>query len=260
MHRLGGVGLGALERTRDSERSFASLSTTLSHAQVAHLRAQLTQFRSALQHFASTHRDKIRRDPSFRHAFVQMCVNIGVDPLAGEASGIGGFAGLRGKGGAWGEILGLGDWTLELSVQIVDVCVSTRERNGGLIEMDELVRLLRKLRGSATSVTPEDVVRSIKVLKPLGAGYEVIDIAGRKMVRSVPGELDADQGGVLEVARENGGRITEDALVRKMGWTRDRARAALENATVCDGLCWVDEQDEQSGKAFWVISVMQWDE
>lgn len=259
MHRLGGVGLGALERTRDSDRSFASLSTTLSHAQVANLRAQLTQFRSALTHFASTHRDKIRKDPSFRHAFAQMCANIGVDPLAGEASGIGTFAGLGRKGGAWGEILGLGDWTLELGVQIVDVCVSTRDRNGGLIEMNELVRILCKLRGSA-NVTPEDVVRSIKVLKPLGAGYEVVDVAGRKMVRSVPGELDADQTGVLEVARESDGRVTEDALMRKMGWKRDRARAALDNACNRDGLCWVDEQDEECGKVYWVISMMRWEE
>lgn len=255
MNRLGGVGLAALERNRETERSFAHLSDSLSRSQVDNLRSQLTQFRSALAHFSSTHRDKIKRDPAFRHAFSQMCANIGVDPLTD--SGGGGRRG--GSGGWWSEILGLGDWNLELGVQIVDICVSTRERNGGLIEMAELVRLLGKLRGSAR-VTEEDVMRSIKSLKPLGAGYEVLNIGERKMVRSVTKELDADQGIVLSVARGTGGRVTEGALIDKTGWTQDRARAALENMLIRDGLCWLDEQDEQSGRSYWIVSVMQWDE
>lgn len=257
MNRLGGVGLAALDRHRESERSFADLSNTISHQQVDNLRSQLTQFRSALLHFASTHRDKIKRDPSFRHAFTQMCAHIGVDPLADSNP-----AGKRGGGGAggwWSEILGLSDWNLELGVQIVDICVNTRERNGGLIEMAELVRMLGKLRGSAR-VTEEDVVRAIKSLRPLGAGYEVLSVGGRKMVRSVPRELDADQSVVLSVAHDTGGRVTESLLAEKAGWTRTRAQAALENMLIRDGLCWVDEQDERDGRSFWVVSVMQWDE
>ncbi|OCB83851.1 winged helix DNA-binding domain-containing protein [Sanghuangporus baumii] len=255
MNRLGGVGLAALERHRESERSFATLSDTISRSQVDNLRSQLTQFRSALLHFASTHRDKIRRDPAFRHAFNQMCANIGVDPLTDGGSG----SRRSGGGGWWSEILGLSDWNLELGVQIVDICVSTRDRNGGLIEMSEILRLLGKLRGTA-KITEEDVTRSIRTLKPLGAGYEVIDIGGRKMVRSVTKELDADQGVVLSVARGTGGRITQRILADKTGWTLDRARAALDNMLIRDGLCWLDEQDEQSGCAYWIVSVMQWDE
>ena len=34
-------------------------------------------------------------------------------------------------------------------VQIVDVCVSTHEQNGGLIETSKLIRLVSKLRGVA---------------------------------------------------------------------------------------------------------------
>ncbi|KAI5120125.1 hypothetical protein M0805_001893 [Coniferiporia weirii] len=252
MNRLGGVGLAAFERHRNSDRSFANLSNTISRSQVDNLRAQLTQFRSALVHFASTHREKIKRDPAFRHAFSQMCASIGVDPLADGGA-------RRGSGGWWSEILGLADWNLELGVQIVDICVSTRERNGGLIEMAELVRLLGKLRGSA-KVTEEDVVRSIKTLKPLGAGYEVLDVGGRRMVSSVTKELDADQSAVFAAARDSGGRVTATSLVEKTGWTLDRARVALENMLIRDGLCWLDEQDEQNGRSYWIVSVMQWDE
>ncbi len=251
MHRLGGVGIGAFDRQQQSKRGFAELSTELSQAQVEHLHLQLAQFRSALAHYASTHRDRIRQEPSFRHAFQQMCASVGVDPLAGPR-----------KGGWWAEMLNLGDWQYELGVQIVDVCVSTRERNGGLIDMGELIRLVSKLRGVGGDViTEDDVLRSIKTLKPLGAGYEVIDVGGgKKMVRSVPRELDADQAVVLAVAQEDGGRVTEQALVVRRGWTQERARAALDNMLLRDGLCWLDEQDPEYGVSYWVLSAMRWDE
>lgn len=179
-----------------------------------------------------------------------MCSSIGVDPLAGPR-----------KGGWWAEMLGLGDWQYELGVQIVDVCVSTRERNGGLIEMEDLLRLVTKLRGvSGGEVTADDIVRSIKTLQPLGVGYQVLTLAdGRRMVRSVVKELDEDQAVVLAIAQQEGGRIVEDILISRKGWTRGRARAALENMLLRDGLCWLDEQDEECGKAYWVTSAMKWD-
>lgn len=250
MHRLGGAGLAAFERQQQSQRSFAELSTALSKTQVDHLQAQLKQFRDALAQFAANHRESITNDPAFRHAFQQMCASIGVDPLAGPR-----------RGGWWAEMLGLGDWHHELGVQIVDVCVSTRQRNGGLIELSELIRLVSKLRGlKGGAISEEDVVRSIKSLKPLGAGYEVIEIGGRKMVRSVVKQLDEDQVAVLAVAREEGGRVVPDILVQRRGWTHDRATAALENMLLRDGLCWLDEQDEETDHAYWVMPVLKWEE
>ena len=96
--------------------------------------------------------------------------------------------------------------------------MSTRDRNGGLLELSELLRLLGKLRdtnNAAAAINEDDVVRAIKTLKPLGAGYDIISVGGRKMVRSVPRELDADQAVVLSVARDAGagGRVVESMLV-----------------------------------------------
>ena len=243
------VGLAAFDRQEQSKKSFATLSSRLSENQVENLNSQLSQFRVALAGFAATHRDSIKSDPSFRHAFQQMCYSIGVDPLAGPR-----------KGGWWAELLGLGDWQYELGVQIVDICVTTRERNGGLIEVSELVRLVSKLRGvGGGGITEDDVLQSIKTLQPLGAGYHIVEIGGSKMVRSVVKELDDDQTVILAIARSEGGRIVEDLLIIRKGWTRDRARAALENMLLRDGLCWLDEQDEQAGRSYWVPSAMQWD-
>jgi ESCRT-II complex subunit VPS22 len=263
MHRLGGgAGLAALQRQQESLKSFDVLSNQLSASQVENLHAHLDQFRAALTHFATHHRADIRRDPRFRRAFQQMCASIGVDPLAGPR-----------RGGWWEEALGLGDWQSELGVQIVDVCVSTRERNGGLIELAELVRILSRLRGldgrsngGGDAITEEDVVRSIQALKVLGAGYEVLEFgsegAGRKMVRSVPKELDADQMVVLAVAAEQRGRVDEEMLVRRNAWTVERARTVLQNMLLQDGTCWLDEQDgpEGMGRAYWIPAAMQWDD
>ncbi|KAE9399424.1 winged helix DNA-binding domain-containing protein [Gymnopus androsaceus JB14] len=220
MHRLNGVGLAGLDRHSESTRSYAALSSSLSQSQIRHLESQLT----------------IRADANFRHKFTQMCGSIGVDPLAGPR-----------KGGWWAELMpGFGDWQYELGVQVVDVCVSTREKNGGMMELAEVVRL----------VTEEDIIRCIKTLQPLGAGYQIVDLGdGRKMVRSVPKELDSDQAVILALARQPGkfGKITEEELVEEKGWTRQRAKGALENMLIRDGLCW------HYDRVYWVTSAMQWD-
>ncbi len=87
----------------------------------------------------------------------------------------------------WSDMLGLGDWQYELGVQIIDVCVSTRSSNGGVIAMDDLIRRVTRLRTGgkaavtaetgkgkkaaepAPEITEEDIVRSIKMLAPLVA-------------------------------------------------------------------------------------------
>jgi ESCRT-II complex subunit VPS22 len=49
--------------------------------------------------------------------------------------------------GFWGDILHIGDFYYELSVQIVEICLQTRSSLGGLIELQELIQRLMKMRG-----------------------------------------------------------------------------------------------------------------
>ncbi len=75
------------------------------------------------------------------------------------------------------------------------------------------------------------------------------------MVRSVPRELDTDTMVVLgmllsatKVSDSLGSELpflTEDLLVtgqKARGWSRDRARAVLENMSLREGMLWIDEQ------------------
>jgi len=188
-----------------------------------------------------------------------MCAVLGVDPLSGPTggSGAGSSKSISGSG-FWGG-LGLGEWSYELCVQVVDVCVSTRGGNGGMIEMNELIRRVSKMRGVDASnegggeITSEDIKRAIGLLKPL-AGYSVIPIAGMEFVRSVPRELDTDQSTLLVVAADDGGRLTEAGLRRKTGWSDVRARQALEDAVMREGLGWVDEQGSE--RSVWLIAAV----
>lgn len=50
----------------------------------------------------------------------------------------------------------------------------------------------------------EDLARAIKKLRVLGGGFAVIPVGGRRLVQSVPGELNMDHTAVLQQAEVTG--------------------------------------------------------
>jgi ESCRT-II complex subunit VPS22 len=249
-----GVGISGLNRHTASTASYASLSNTISTQQITDLKSQLESFRTALIAFSKAHNADIKKDPALRHQFQKMCAAIGVDPL------IGGGARGQGKAGMWGDMLGMSDWTYQLAVQVVDVCVSNRDRNGGMMEMNDLLNKLHRLRDEPEgTLSPEDIGRAIKILKPLGAGYEVVQVNRQSYVRSVASELDTDQATLLGCAGEQSGRLKESDVMALLGWNDMRTRSAFDAMVKRDGLAWVDEQAE-GGMEIWVPSTMVWEE
>lgn len=282
MRRAGGPGLAALDRSLQSSAQYSSLSDELTASQVNDLNAQLQTFSTSLRQFAQSHRKDIVKDAQFRHAFQQMCAKIGVDPLGGSSRVSGGSNGIMGTGklaGLWNDMLGLGDFRYELSIQIIDVCVSTRAVNGGLIEMKELIRSINHLRqgrgkkiedDTIGQVSENDIIESIKLLKPLGSGYEVVKMdKDVMMVRSIPKELDLDTTFVISALSSANSSlesdeagftfITEDQLLPELGskgrWTRERARAVLQDMTFRDGILWIDEWAHPA--RYYALSVLQ---
>ncbi|GHJ84351.1 hypothetical protein NliqN6_0753 [Naganishia liquefaciens] len=284
-----GAGLSGLDRHTSTAASYTTLSSALTSQQLAALRTQLDAFRRHLVAFAGAHRADIRADPRLRHEFQKMCAAIGIDPLAIGATGPSGAS----AGGKWldaarglvgGDILGMSDWQHELAVQIVDVCASTRDLNGGMISMQELVRRVQQLRtvsvgndddktipaaaaAAATQITPEDVVRSVKLLQPLHSGYQIhtIPSSTELYIRSVPAELDTDTITLLSLASSStsggNGHLGELDVVAATGWTDVRTRAAFEKVVMRDGIAWVDEQAAPGGQGMeiWVPSACKWE-
>lgn len=280
MRRAGGPGLAALDRSIQSTVQYSSLSDELTTSQVNELNAQLQLFSTSLRQFAQSHRKDIVKDAQFRHAFQQMCAKIGVDPLGGSSGSSGGMMGSARLAGLWNDMLGLGDFQYELSIQIIDVCVSTRAINGGLIEMEELIQSINRLRqgrgkqlqaDTAGQISENDVIESIKLLKPLGSGYEVVSMDGNvKMVRSVPKELNNDSTFVIAALSSSSSSsierdligyafLTEDHLLAESGnksrWTRERSRALLQDMTMRDGILWVDEGAQPP--RYYALSVLE---
>ncbi|KAJ4476377.1 hypothetical protein C8J55DRAFT_577685, partial [Lentinula edodes] len=206
------------------------------------IHAQLTLFRTALTAFVSKHRSAILHSSSFRHKFTQLCSSIGVDPLAGPR-----------RGGWWGEVLLMDgrsgiDWEYEFGVQIVDVCVSTRERNSGMIQVGDLCGLLNKLRVTSPSLSsPSPPLHLLFPSTPFPEFLLPNDLTLHPppppSSAPVLNELDSDQAMILASARGGGkrfGRVTVPELLvetgNENGWTGRRAAAALDNMALRDGM------------------------
>ncbi|CAH7669896.1 EAP30/Vps36 family-domain-containing protein [Phakopsora pachyrhizi] len=255
------VGISSLERSSITNASYNNLSDSLSAANLVNLQRQLFTFQSSLKSFATKHGNKIKSDPDFRKAFSEMCNELGVDPLSNSRRGF------------W-DWIGLGDWTFELAIQVVDVCLWTRDRNGGLHEMEDVLKAVRELRSMPkisdqadasqhqpttinskllqSTITEADITRAIKCLEPLGCGYCIINIGNKKFLRSVPVELDNDSlllfDSILS-SESTIGYTTHKILRDHTGWNSDRVRHCIEKAMMTESTIWIDSQafDEGDG-------------
>ena len=188
----------------------------------------MVKFKSELEKFARKHKKEINKDPAFRGQFNQMCMKIGVDPLASNK-------------GFWSDILGIGDFYYELSVQIIEECLRTRNLNGGLIEINELcAKIKNKRKKQASAISTDDIKCAITKVKSLGNGFGVITIGRKEMVKSVPMEFNRDHSQILSHCQATAcGTITQ--LMRKTKWPKTRVEQTL-NMMLNEGIAWVDHQ------------------
>nr|KAG5687589.1 hypothetical protein BaRGS_020002 [Batillaria attramentaria] len=155
--------------------------------------------------------------------------------------------------GFWAEMLGVGDFYYELGVQIVEVCLATSHRNGGLISIDELRDRVMASRGrNSQDVSLDDLLRAIRKLRILGNGFTVLTAGSMQLVQSVPGELTMDHTNVLQLAQKSG-YVSKSQLIKEFKWEEERTRRALEFLTK-EGMAWVDDQGG-SERLYWIPSL-----
>merc|ERR1712142_677202 len=256
--RRRGAGIGAIQKDKLAAAKYKEKGSELQEANVQEMSKQMEKFRGNLEEFARNHKQDIKKDPAFRKHFQEMCASIGVDPLASSK-------------GFWAEMLGFGDFYYELGMQIIEVCMATSHKTGGLMELEELRKRLIKSRMGAsrrhksadnhaqTEISQDDVLRAIKKLKILGNGFSVIPLgSGRYLVQSVPGELSMDQTAILQLAENNSGCVTVSALCQDLGWERERSVRTLEKM-LADEFAWLDSQPNGDGHEsedmFWIPSI-----
>ncbi|XP_015115277.1 vacuolar-sorting protein SNF8 [Diachasma alloeum] len=237
-------GIGAIHKQKLEQEKYKDKGTEIQESQLEQMTKQMEIFRTNLEDFATKHKNEIKKNAQFRRQFTEMCASIGVDPLA------------SGKG-FW-SVLGIGDFYYELAVQIVEVCMATNYKNGGLITLDELRERLVQARGRRKEhqdITNEDLLAAAKKLRIFGNGFSIVPIGrGKYLVQSIPGELSMDHTAVLQQASVSGNAYTSVGLLEgELKWERDRAQKALDHMMKM-GLAWLDEQGEE-GNLYWFPSL-----
>uniref|UniRef100_A0AAG5CQC9 Vacuolar-sorting protein SNF8 n=1 Tax=Anopheles atroparvus TaxID=41427 RepID=A0AAG5CQC9_ANOAO len=237
------AGVGAIQKQRLEAEKYKDKGTELQESQFEQMVKQMEALKENLEEFATKHRNEIKKNPSFRRQFQEMCAAIGVDPLS------------SGKG-FW-SVLGMGDFYYELSVQVVEVCLAHNHNTGGLMDLDELRDRLVAARGKSQihqEITNEDILMATKKLKIFGNGFTVYSVGkSRHMVQSIPGELSLQETSVLSAAANQGqGFVTVASLVKDLGWTEVRAQQAVEKV-LGEGMAWLDNQGEE--KSYWFPSL-----
>ena len=164
-----------------------------------------------------------------------MCKEIGVDPLSSTQ-----------KTGIMSSLFstGVNDFYYELAIQITNICIALRPKNGGYLEETECLRLLNKLRGDkAQKAQLEDIGKALKSLEKLSADFKIVQTGKKRVIVSTSVEFNSDQMIVLNAAEANGGWITFSDLRSKHPEFNNQERFANAiNQLLQDGLGWEDDE------------------
>eukprot|EP00995_Heteronema_vittatum_P000724 NODE_1097_length_1070_cov_542.136141_g761_i0.p1 GENE.NODE_1097_length_1070_cov_542.136141_g761_i0~~NODE_1097_length_1070_cov_542.136141_g761_i0.p1 ORF type:complete len:219 (+),score=43.29 NODE_1097_length_1070_cov_542.136141_g761_i0:129-785(+) len=186
-------GVAGIRQQQDVKQTMRSKGEEITDLSTQVLQQQMAQFQQQLADFAVKHKHQINKNAEFRHQFNQMCAKLGVDPLAS-------------KKGFWSDMLGYGDFYYQLAVQAIEVCLSNKRQNGGLMPLAEVTAALTKRRAKtagASEISEGDVEEAIKKVAILGDGFKVVTLglSGIRMVQSVPMELTDDTTALLGLAQ-----------------------------------------------------------
>lgn len=235
-----------MESSRSNDRDkYSELGEIFNKKHTEALSTQLSVFRSALINFANDHGDEIKEKDEFRNKFTQICQLVGVDPL--ELM-IHTFSKSQKRNESFYSAL---------AVRIVEICKLTREMNGGIMSMKELISRLSENVNLETPITDSDVKKLFHILESLGGGFEFININGKQWLKfsstSSGGKgMSSDQQKIYEMCEFMGGYVTVKLLRDNYGWDTIRCSNVLEEL-IMDGYLWIDSQAE-SGVQYWVPS------
>eukprot|EP01062_Namystynia_karyoxenos_P083574 TRINITY_DN9634_c0_g1_i1.p2 TRINITY_DN9634_c0_g1~~TRINITY_DN9634_c0_g1_i1.p2 ORF type:complete len:288 (+),score=112.98 TRINITY_DN9634_c0_g1_i1:84-866(+) len=256
-----GVGVGYVKKRQEQRDQMSSVGEAVRADQLKMMMERHELFQRSLKHFAEKHGDKIRSDPTFRYRFNQMCQEIGVDPLQSNK-------------GFWAEVLGIGNFYFELAQQCAEICLMSREFNGGLIALPELLRRVRMRRSERQrdQIDAEDVAKAVSKLACLGGGFRVLTIlGGGRWVQSQSSSLGLDGVQLVAYVQEKTDKspeppagqlrpafVTEQEAASGMpGWTQQRARDALQGL-LQGGICWIDQPD-RGPPSYWFPGLLRLD-
>jgi ESCRT-II complex subunit VPS22 len=223
------VGVSAVKKKKDEADQYNIVGKMLKDTKITFVQDVMKSFKNSLAEFATKHRDRINSDPEFRQQFHVMCISAGVDPLASSK-------------GFWSDILGVGDFYFELGVKIIKLTVQTRNLNGGIISIREL---LEKIKNSDKNLKHEisldDIKRSIEKLTILGNGLKIVNISDNPVLISVPMEINTDHESLMVASQRHDGCVNQGLMQQIHGWNKQRFELNI-NHLMLEGIVWLDFQ------------------
>lgn len=232
------------DKRKEDRNAYSQLGQNLIQRHSDQLSAQLSVFQSALINFGNDHGDEIRQNPEFRNKFTQICQLIGIDPLELLINSNSKHTKSRNE-----------DFYIGLSVRIVEICQETREVNGGLISMKELLSRLQDNGNLDTNISEGDIQQALSILITLGKGYETLNINGKNWLKfssATSGNMNIsmDQKRIYEACGFMGGFVTYRLLIDNYGWDRVRCKTVIDQM-IMDGFLWIDAQGPDGEMQFW---------
>ncbi|KAL0230739.1 hypothetical protein PCE1_004295 [Barthelona sp. PCE] len=223
------AGIAGLRREQQRRNKLKSTGQELNDEYSAHISDHLRVFKDKLQDFAVEHKEDIVENPQFRYQFNKICGSLGVDIIAHSQ-------------GMFASMLGMGNFYYELAVQIITVCLDTRQQNGGIVDLDLLINMLNERRSkTAQAISKDDIKRAIKSVSDLNGEFKIVELNGKEHIVSVPLELSTDTNVILGIAEARNGRVSQDDLRSELKWNDvERINRAIMNLAN-DGFLWVDK-------------------
>lgn len=229
----------------DSEEreKYSELGRSILARQDGYLSTQLAVLQSALMSFARDHWKDIQHDCEIRGKFTQMCVLMGLEPLDLHLYAMANNSGSKDE-----------QFYIGLAIRIVEVCQHTRDVNGGLISMKELLSRLKENGILKSCIKTKDIEQSIGILNSLGKSYEILNANKKQWVKFLSAssgneKISDDQMKVFEACSVMGGYVTYGLLMDNYGWDQVRCKSVLDEM-ILDGFLWIDMQGED-GVQFW---------
>jgi len=244
------IGVSIVKSKQEEKDKFNKMGKSLEEVKMTFVLDTMSTFQASLSEFATKYKDRINSDPEFRNQFHKMCLSVGVDPLASSK-------------GFWADILGVGDFYFELGVKIIQITVQTRSSNGGIMGLDEMIQKLnekqqldnkhKKVHSSHSppQLSQEDIIRAMEKISVLGNGFRLLRIGGKRMICSVPLEINIDHEAIMTAAEQEQGAVTEEIIQTIYGWSHERFTLIMK-PLLLEGIVWVDNY---RGKANHIICV-----
>ncbi|GMM35577.1 ESCRT-II subunit protein [Saccharomycopsis crataegensis] len=247
------IGLSSFTNSESALKQYQQLGKSLADQQHEKLSIQLSVFQQALANFAKNHPEEIKSNENLRKEFTSLCFSVGVDPLAASLSKK--SASKNKNASLWSKLLGddNDEFYNELAVKIIELCKKLEDVNGGIVAVDELLKIMTNpdSPNSIVDLTESDIEKSVELLSTLDPNFKVITVGdqNKKFIRSVSKELNNYETKVFEIC-EIMGYATVGILVDNYRWSSYHSKDVLEEM-VSFGFLWVDVDPVYGEVHYW---------